>query len=128
MEETGFAGEELNHLYGYVSQNPLSWIDPYSLAKGGKQNIRNSRLSGLSDQQVSERARNKNISKEERRKAQKEEKRRKIRNKRKRIRKGNLGKIRGAGPLTVGPLLCLVMGPSPFNPFCIPEPPPNFEV
>ena len=33
LEETGFAGEELNHLYGYVSQNPYFWTDPYGLAK-----------------------------------------------------------------------------------------------
>ena len=34
LEETGFAGEELNHPYGYVGQNPLFWYDPYGLAKG----------------------------------------------------------------------------------------------
>ena len=34
LEETGFAGEALNHLYGYVGQNPLYWFDPYGLAKG----------------------------------------------------------------------------------------------
>ena len=128
LEETGFAGEELNHPYGYVSQNPLYWFDPYGLAKGGKQNLRDSGMSGLSDQEVSKRARDPNISKEERRKAQKEEKARKTRNKNKRIRKGNLGKIRGVGPFTIGPLACEVMGPSPFNPFCLPEPPPDCDL
>ncbi len=33
LEETGFAGGELNHLYGYVGQNPLYWLDPYGLAE-----------------------------------------------------------------------------------------------
>lgn len=32
LEETGFAGEGLNHLYGYVGQNPLYWFDPLGLA------------------------------------------------------------------------------------------------
>ena len=32
IEETGFAGEELNHLYGYVGQNPLYWYDPYGFS------------------------------------------------------------------------------------------------
>ncbi len=36
LEETGFAGEELNHIYSYVSQNPLYWYDPYGLAKSKK--------------------------------------------------------------------------------------------
>lgn len=33
LEETGNAGEVLNHLYGYVGQNSLIWYDPYGLAK-----------------------------------------------------------------------------------------------
>ncbi|WP_370978289.1 RHS repeat domain-containing protein [Agaribacterium sp. ZY112] len=35
VEETGFANESLNHLYGYVGQNPVGWYDPYGLAKKG---------------------------------------------------------------------------------------------
>jgi len=34
LDITGFAGEELNHLYGYVGQNPLFWSDSFGLAKG----------------------------------------------------------------------------------------------
>lgn len=33
IEEGDFAGENLNHLYGYVGQNPLMWYDPYGLAE-----------------------------------------------------------------------------------------------
>ncbi len=33
LEATGTAGELLNHIYGYVGQNPLGWFDPYGLAK-----------------------------------------------------------------------------------------------
>ena len=128
LEVTGFAGEELNHPYGYVSQNPLYWIDPYGLAKGGKQNLRDSRFMNLTDEQLRERARSPDVTKEERRAAQREEKFRKLRNKNKRIRKGNLGKIKGVGPFTVGPLVCEMLGPSPFNPFCLPEPPPNCDL
>jgi len=82
----------------------------------------------VSDEEVSRMARDPSISKKNRRKAQKEEKARKQRNKNKRNRKGNIGKVRGAGPLTIGPLVCLVMGPSPFNPFCLPEPPPECNI
>lgn len=33
ISEGDFAGESLNHLYGYVGQNPLTWFDPFGLAK-----------------------------------------------------------------------------------------------
>ncbi|MEO2174633.1 MAG: RHS repeat-associated core domain-containing protein [bacterium] len=36
LEESGSAGEWLNHAYGYVGQNPLFWNDPYGLAKSGQ--------------------------------------------------------------------------------------------
>ncbi len=36
VEESGAAGEMLNHAYGYVGQNPLFWIDPYGLANSGQ--------------------------------------------------------------------------------------------
>jgi len=49
LEETGLAGEELNHLYGYAGQNPLYWFDPYGLAKGGKQNISTEGFTPRSD-------------------------------------------------------------------------------
>jgi hypothetical protein len=39
LEVSGSADEILNHTYGYVGQNPLSWYDPFGLAKGGKKNI-----------------------------------------------------------------------------------------
>ncbi|HEX7025711.1 MAG TPA: RHS repeat-associated core domain-containing protein [Gammaproteobacteria bacterium] len=42
LKETGFAGEELNHLYGYVNQNPLYWVDPYGLAEEHTKNQRES--------------------------------------------------------------------------------------
>ena len=36
LEETGFAGgAALNHLYGYVDQNPLTRVDPFGLASKG---------------------------------------------------------------------------------------------
>lgn len=53
-------------------------------AKGGKQNKRDSGLSGLSDDEISRRARDPNLSGEERRRYQTEEKARGIRNKQKR--------------------------------------------
>ncbi|MFP1679759.1 RHS repeat-associated core domain-containing protein [Alloalcanivorax sp. C16-2] len=96
LEETGSAGEVLNHVYGYVGQNPLYWIDPYGLAKGGNQNQRSSEFDGMSDADVSKQARDPNVSKEDRRKAQKEEKARKQRNKTKRNKgKGKGGKFGG---------------------------------
>ena len=48
LEETDFAGEELNHLYGYVGQNPLYWIDPYGLA-GSNQGTGGSSGKGTSN-------------------------------------------------------------------------------
>ena len=33
VEESGYAGENLNHVYGYVGQNPLYWFDPWGLAE-----------------------------------------------------------------------------------------------
>ena len=52
--------------------------------KGGKQNLGDSRLELLSDQEISKRARDPSLSSRERRRYQKEEKFRGIRNKRKR--------------------------------------------
>lgn len=73
--------------YGYVAANPMRWWDIEGFAKGGKQNIRDTGMVDMSDEEVSRQARDPNASKEERQKAKKEEKARKQRNKRKRVAK-----------------------------------------
>ncbi len=45
LEETGFAGEVLNHSYGYVGQNPLFWTDLYGF--GRKENGGSGSSSGV---------------------------------------------------------------------------------
>jgi len=60
--------------YVYVDGNPVNWSDPFGWAKGGNQNQLDSGLADLSDEEVSRRARDRNLSGEERRRYQKEEK------------------------------------------------------
>ena len=90
--------------YSYVENDPLAWTDPLGLAKGGKQNLRDTGLSHLTDKQIDAMARN-GSTKAERRCAQKEQKARQRRNVPKRKRKGNLGKVRLFIPLTIWDLL-----------------------
>ena len=92
------------NMYSYVENNPLMWIDPLGLAKGGKQNLRDTGLSNLTDEEIDDMAR-KGKTKEERRRAQREQKARQQRNIQKRKRKGNLGKVRGLVPLTIWEIL-----------------------
>lgn len=80
------------------------WVDPFGLAKGGKQNILDTGLAHLSDEEIDDMARN-GKTKAERRRAQKEQKARHRRNIQKRGRKGNLGKVRGLVPLTIWEIL-----------------------
>ncbi|WP_411828650.1 RHS repeat-associated core domain-containing protein [Metapseudomonas otitidis] len=92
--------------YGYVEGNPLSYFDTFGLAKGRKQNISDSGLTHLSDEEISARARDRSLSGEERRRYQKEEKSRGERNKEK--RRNNKGRIRSiTGPLIHIELACI---------------------
>jgi len=59
--KSGTAGEELNHLYGYVGQNPFSWIDPYGLASTGNYKLDEDQLRA-----IRERLKDPNLSKKER--------------------------------------------------------------
>ena len=90
--------------YGYVGNDPLMWIDTLGLAKGGRQNLRDTGLSHLSDEEIDNMARN-GETKADRRRAQREQKARQQRNIQKRKRKGNLGKVRGLVPLTIWEVL-----------------------
>jgi hypothetical protein len=62
----------------------LDMLPPYFEAQKGKQNVRDTGLAGLSDDEVSRRARDRSLPPEDRRRYQKEEKARKQRNKQKR--------------------------------------------
>ena len=101
-----FDGDGTN-LYGYTSNDPINFVDPNGLAKGGKQKMRSAEFEGISDEEVSRRARDRNISKEDRRKAQGEEKARKIRKSTQ-----NKGKPKGGGGkvitkiLKIGGIVC----------------------
>ncbi len=70
--------------YSYADNDPVNFIDNLGLAKGGKQNVRDSGLRDVSDDEISRRARDPSLSPEERRRYQKEEKARGLRNKQKR--------------------------------------------
>ncbi|WP_295448874.1 RHS repeat-associated core domain-containing protein [uncultured Thiodictyon sp.] len=72
------------NLYEYVTSNPINFVDPFGLSKGGKQNVKDTGLSDLTDEEVADRARDRSLSGEERRRYQKEEKARGQRNKEKR--------------------------------------------
>lgn len=81
--------------FAYVESNSLYWIDPFGLSKGGNQNRLDSGLSDLTDEEVSQRARDRSRTGEERRRYQREEKARGERNKTK--RRNASGKLRGVG-------------------------------
>jgi len=93
--------------YGYVEGNPVNYSDFFGLAKGGRQNQSDSGLANLSDEEISQRARDKSLSGEERRRCQKEEKARGERNRNK--RRNNSGKLRSiTGPQIHIELACSV--------------------
>jgi len=62
IQESGLAGESLNHLYGYVGQNPLFWIDPFGLAAPGNHKLDQDQINTikekLKDPKLDKKARN----------------------------------------------------------------------
>ena len=85
----------------------INFVDSNGYAKGGKQNILSSEFKGMSDEEVSKRARDKSLSPNDRRKAQKEEKARNLRNKQKRKnQKGKGGGLNGLKRGVIIPVLC----------------------
>ena len=50
VEESGSAGEVLNHVYGYVGQNPLFWTDPYGLASSGNHKLDQDQVDRINEQ------------------------------------------------------------------------------
>ncbi len=65
---------------GTVEVGDSHWVGSYLFAKGGKQNIRDSGLIGVSDEEIQRRARDPNLTPSERLRYLKEEKARKLRN------------------------------------------------
>ncbi len=107
LEETGFAGEELNHLYGYVGQNPLFWFDPFGLAE----HTTNQRPSNVPKHESGESRRNRDRGNEKGDKNRRENRKRP---------KG----FKGPWPPGLGPLLCPlceileIPEPEPVPPMC----------
>ena len=77
--------------YDYVNGDPVNGYDLTGKAKGGKENIRDTGLIGLSDDEIQRLARDKTIPKAERERYKKEEKFRKMR----RSGQSNFSKIGG---------------------------------
>ncbi len=50
VEESGAAGAVLNHVYGYVGQNLLVWIDSYSFAPKGNHKLDQNQLDRIKEQ------------------------------------------------------------------------------
>ena len=74
-----------NKIISFSAYTVTKWVSGKTKnSKGGKQNIKDSGLAGLSDAEVSRRAKDKSLSKKERDRYKKEEKARALRNKRKR--------------------------------------------
>lgn len=110
----GLIGNDIN-LYRYARNNPVRFSDIFGLGKGGKGNELDTGLSDLTDQEVSDRAKDRNLSGEERRRYQKEEKARGKRNKNK--RRNNKGKGKGGNSSNFCPLPEPSFQPSPsFDP------------
>jgi RHS repeat-associated protein len=110
----GLISDDIN-LYRYARNNPVGISDIFGLGKGGKGNQIDEGLRHLTDQEVSDRARDRNLSGEERRRYQKEEKARGKRNKNK--RRNNKGKGKGGNSNKFCPLPEPRFQPSPsFDP------------
>lgn len=74
-----------NKIISFSAYTVTKWVSGKTKnSKGGKQNIKDSGLAGLSDAEVSRRAKDKSLSKKERDRYKKEEKARALRNKQKR--------------------------------------------
>lgn len=73
------------NLLSFVTNKITQWVsNSIQQSKGGKQNIRDSGLAGLSGEEISRRANDKSLPKKERERYKKEEKARGLRNKQKR--------------------------------------------
>ena len=124
LDETQFANEELNHIYGYVGQNPLAWMDSYGLAASG-----NHKLDADQVARIKEQLQDPNLDKKTRNslsaKLKRHEKATGVRHSRHSKDKKKLKPKMGIGPTFIGPFACDIIGPSPYNPFCLPEAPPD---
>lgn len=84
----GLAGSQIGRPIGTaIGTGVGQWLDNLMFSKGGKQNIRDTGLIGVSDEEIERRLRDPATSSEERKRLVKEQKGRRIRNKEKDSRK-----------------------------------------
>jgi hypothetical protein len=87
VNAANWVGNQTKNVVEWISDGAKSALDNFMFSKGGKQNVKNTGLSGLSDAEIANKLKDPNTSKEEKQKLQREQKARGNRNKPKRGKK-----------------------------------------